>query len=72
MIEVSYLIKNPFRSLYLLKDSNRYRVGSPLVALKVVPGDYFVPQTAIVNVLLPAILSRREERLRKKNHPLNK
>lgn len=54
MIEVSYLIKNPF------------------VALKVVPGDYFVPQTAIVNVLLPAILSRREERLRKKNHPLNK
>ncbi len=72
MIEVSYLINRVFGSPYLIKNFNRYRVGSPLIALKVVPGDYFVPQTAFVNVLLPAILSRREERLRKKNHPLNK
>ena len=52
MVEVSFLID---------------RVGSPLIALKVVPDIRLVPQTGIVNVLFPAILSIREERLEK--HP---
>lgn len=67
MVEVSFLIDRVFVSLYLIKDFNRYRVGSPLIALKVVPDINLVPQTGIVNVLFPAILSMREERLKK--HP---
>lgn len=67
MIEVSHLAKRVFGSLYLVKGFNYYRVGSPLIALKVVPISDFVPQTGIVNVILPVLLCRREKRLRKKS-----